>query len=431
MSPAKPFSDLLAPATAPHQSRLAFAASLRRVGDYGRRAALTRLLLLAMAAATMVVVSAPWGAWLVIGVAALGSYLSWATNNTIVTQRPPLEPLARWSSEVTDNGLGRFRPDVSGILEGVSYIPLACLGPWMLSEETTAVRILLLAIAMAWIASCVCAIFLDPAFYRPEGVPRYAALGRRVVGPAAGVLAVLVVAPAPWSVEGRTLALLVASSLALTQLRIRETDRLLTSADEFVDVERVDARKDLIVHAHNLIGGTVTALGTRLESLRAEEDLSGIWDLYRDVRVGYSTLLAFDIAGDVDIEWPGLLAADLQRIRGRTGMHVQLHIPADRLAPQDRRIAYYLLDDFATNAANSGAESCHLRMWREDSLWRVTAHDDGDPINPSAWLREGGDLSRMMLVLRRTGAGDIRASAPTDPKMVEAYWTAAAKDVSQ
>lgn len=419
---------LHAPPLTSHQSSLSFAATLRRVADYGRRAARTRLLLLVLAAIVLTRVPAPPVAWATVALAALGSYLSWATNGAVVAQRPPLEPLARWSSSITEDGLGRFRPDAPGLLEAVSYVPLACLGPWILRDQAEDVRLVLLALALLWIASCVSAIFLDPAFYRPGGVPSYALAGRAVVGPVAGVLACAVVGWAPWSPDARVLALGMAASLALTQLRIRETDRLLSAAAEYVGVERVDARKDLIVHAHNLMGTRITALGTRLQPDRHAPAMGDLWDLFRDVRVGYSTFLTFDIAGDVDIEWPGLLEGDLQRIRGRTGMHVDLTIPDERLLADDRRIAHYLLDDLASNAANSGASRCRLTLWRDGALWRVVAEDDGDPINPSAWMREGGDLARMVHVLGRTGDGDLRAVSMTAPKRVEAHWRAADED---
>ncbi len=231
------------PALRSTRDAFAYETALKRVGDLGLRAALFRGACLVAISVVLTASGVRGLPWVVLAVATVGTYLSISSNyhqgDLTRESSSPREPIARWSLKVTLGGKGRLVPDVPGSIEAISYIPLASIGPWLMTAASGETRVLVLAFALAWIGSALHAVFVDPPFYNPDltrggSRPWVQALDnarRWLVGPLAASIALAVCAALPpWPVSLMPYAVALCIALGAVQLRIRETDRILTAA---------------------------------------------------------------------------------------------------------------------------------------------------------------------------------------------------------
>lgn len=403
-------------------NRLGFNACLRRVGDYGFRAAVTRAVLEIIMAATVLAVDAPRWTLIGIAVAMLGTYLSLSDNYFTEHGGEPREPLARATFRYAFSGIGKPKPYISGLIEALAYVPLAATGSWGMIGYPAEARLICVACAVGFIASCLGAIFVDAAFYNPEVQwPGYVEFVRATVGFIAAGLAAAVVLTAPWDSRlSWWIAAGLCASLTLAQLRIRETDRAFAAAGGFSDNEQLVGRKAITRHLHSMVGTPLEAMdATMTKYRRVDPDL---YDSYRSVVGGYRELLGMDEAADLDVDWPGLLASHLRALGGRYGTLFGFTHPQEPMSRADRVLAHLVLDDMATNAARAEATRCDIDLARVDGHYRATAIDNGKPIDEGRWLREGGGLARLDTELRRLGGGITHATLPDGRKQVTAQW---------
>lgn len=411
----------------------AYEASLRRVSDLGLRAALFRGACLIVVVVAIAVGDGPWYAYLPVLLAGFGCYLSATSNYYQGTQdeKVPKEPLARWSLDFTIRGLGQMSPDVPGITESLSYIPLAAVGPWLMHDSADGPRLLALAASLAWVASCVNAIFADPAFYNPytpdhAWQARLALLGdagrRTVLGPVCTGIGLALVLPASWSPDARLLAGALCVALGGVQLRLREVDRVLSTGSDAALNTVLSSRRTFGRDVHDLVGTPLDLLRSRVTQTPELEDKIGN-DL-ADLEAGYATALALETEPDHGVDWPGALLSRLERFEGETRVHFDLKYP-ETLVEADRNIAHDVLSNLARNAFYAGARSGKLSLRYDNDLLEVRATDDGPAIDRRVWMRPGGGLNRVNERVRATGrgAGIVLVSDGSEtPKLVVASW---------
>lgn len=409
------------------RSRIAYQVALQRVGDYGFRAAMTRLGALLVIAATLAFNSPPWYVWAIVAFALFSTYLSVSDN--FYTDKPedviPIDPIAAKSLEYSNRTLGLNRPNIPGILEGLSYIPLGILGPWLLIDQPPAVRLLCVAASLVYIGSCLGAVFGDPAFYNPDvTMPAFIEVVRATVGPLSAAIATAVILPAPWSSDARWAALALCVSLASVQIRLRETDRAFVLARAFSDSEQVVGRQAVTSSLHSRVGAPLDALDRYISRNKdADPDLH---DQYRLVVGGYREVLAQDAQADLDIEWPGVLANQLLQLLGSHGIHVAFTHPEDPLSRWDRQTATLVLGDFAQNAVKAKATACTMSLGYDSNtmLYTATSVDNGHPVNADAWMRKGGGLARLDARLRERGGEIVHRPLGDGQKEIKAHWQA-------
>lgn len=409
-----------------HRSETAYEVAMNRVGDYGLRAAGTRLLLVAGIAVTVVVFDPDWRAIVIVLAAAVASYTSATDNYYLRTQTTPWEPLALFSQQVNLRTIGRNRPNVPGILELLVYVPLASVGPYVITEAPDAARVLCFAAALGYIASCVCAVFTDPAFYNPDVEPPVAEeLVRLLAGLITALLATTFVLFAPLDAQARWTAVGFCAVTLLIQLRIRETDRLMVEADSWAGSQQREGRRAVTQAMHRDLGPALAMLYKTVQTDRPADPR--IWDLTRSAVGGYRLLLHLDLEPDVDTDWPGTLESHLLHIQGFTGTRFDLTVPNRLLSAADRKLATLVLDDLGNNAAKSGALVCAIELSHDvgSRQFRASAIDNGDPIHPnSSWLKPGTGSFRLRQRLLDTGHGELTLEMlPDGRKMATAVWT--------
>lgn len=406
-------------------NRIAYNACLRRVGDFGFRAAATRGALEIVMLITVLVTGAHWLNLVGIGVAMLGTYLSLSDNYFTDHDGEPWEPVARYSYNWAVSGIGQNKTYLSGIVEAIAYIPLMAVGPWGMIGLPDAARLLCVACAVGFVASCIGAIFVDAAFYNPDvPFPRFVEFVRASVGFIAAALSAVVVLSAGWTELSWWIAAGLCASLMLVQLRIRETDRAFAAARGFADNEQIEGRQAITGLLHSMVGTPLSALHTAMGRFRVEDPQ--LYDSFRTVEGGYRQLLSMDVTADVDVDWPGQLAAHLLALGGEYAIAFSFNHPDGPMSRQDRVLAHLILDDLANNAAKSGASRCDIRLERTSDGYIATAADDGRPIVNEQWLREGGGLQRLNNNLTGHGGGIHYDNAATDGgKRVIAHWVSA------
>lgn len=396
-------------------------ATIRRVGDLGLRAAVFRALCLVVVASAAIAGDASPVAWAVLAVAGVGTYLSVSTNFFLEqTERFAREPLARWSQQITESNLGRMKPDVPGLLEAACYLPLVALGAHLLDEAHPLARLVAVAASLAWVASCVLAVFLDPSFYNPqdEGMEFMDRI-RSVAGPIAAGIALLVVSPWTWEGDQGVLAAALCVSLAAVQLRIRDTDRLVLAAAGVGELEERKGRSTIAGAVHSSIGPPMDVLGQLLR--RRSELEPELWEQYSGVVSGYDRVLALETELTRVIEWPGLLQGHLDRLTGIYQTAFPFDHPDDLMSHRDIEIAHDALHELATNAARAGARVCSLTLVRREDCFVIEASDDGRAVPELGWMRPYGGMRRLADRVRRTGPrGDV--ALHTSPKTVSVTW---------
>lgn len=365
-------------------------------------------------------------------VAALGGYLS-ATSNYYQANHPrvPREPIAKWSLKLTVDGSGKMVPDVPGLLEFVSYAPVVCVGPWFMANSSGPARLVCLAAAVAWVGSCLNAVFVDPAFYNPQAPDKpwqrgLAAVGDHarsaVLGPVAASIALAVVLPAPWTPDEKQLAAAVCCALFAVQLRIRETDRLLLVGAETSREREIDARRVMAGAVHDGIGTPLAVIQSKVRRTPALREALG--DMFAEVEAGYDDVLGLELEVDRDIEWPGLIMTYLNGLERMHLIDFDLKHPND-LARPDRIIAHGVIHNLAANAARAGAARCSFELQRTPTHLSLRATDDAPPFPDNTFLIAGGGLSRVHASLKRTGPGSglrLLSSGASSPKLIEATW---------
>jgi len=151
---------------------------------------------------------------------------------------------------------------------------------------------------------------------------------------------------------------------------------------------------------------------------------SAVW---LKVEGGYRQLLAMDAAADIDIDWPGQLAANLRALGGEYAIVFSFDPPEGSMRRPDRVLAHLILDDLANNAAKSGAKRCDVVLERTADGFIASATDDGRKIAADQWLREGGGLQRLNTSLLRRGGGINYDNELSDGrKCVTAQWVSVA-----
>lgn len=407
------------------RSRIAYQVALQRVGDYGFRAAMTRLGALVVLAVTLGFSSPPWFVWLILAFALFSTYLSVSDN--YYTDKPedvtPINPIAAKSLAYSNRTLGLNRPNIPGILEAVSYVPLGILGPWLLADQPSAVRLVCVAASLVYVGSCLGAVFGDPAFYNPDvRMPTFIEGVRASVGLLSAGIAAAVILPAPWSSDARWAALALCAALLAVQIRLRETDRAFVLARAFSDNEQIVGRQAITASLHSRVGAPLDALARYITRNKdADPDLH---DQYRLLVGGYREVLEQDSEADLDIEWPGVLAGQLQQLLGSRGIDMTFTHPEDPLSRWDRYTATLVLADFAQNAVKANATACTVSLGFDANtmVYTATSIDNGDPINADAWMREGGGLVRLDARLRERGGRISYRTLDDGWKEVTGHW---------
>lgn len=416
---------LLAMSPEERANRIGYNTCLKRVGDFGMRAALTRGALEIVMLVTVIVTGAHWLNLVGIGLAMLGTYLSVSDNYYTDQAGEPWEPLARFSYNWAVKGIGQNKTYFSGIVEALAYVPLMLVGSWGMIGLPDGARLLCVACAVGFIASCMGAIFVDAAFYNPDvRFPLIAEIVRATVGFIAAILSAVVVLTAPWAGLSWWIAAGLCMSLTLVQLRIRETDRAFAAARGFADNEQIVGRQAITQLLHSMIGTPLSALHAAMGRFRTDDP--ELFDSFRTVEGGYRQLLALDVAADVDVDWPGQLAAHLLALGGEYAIAFSFVHPDDPMSRPERVLAHLILDDLANNAAKSGAKRCDIVLERTDGGFIATVTDDGRPIADGQWLREGGGLQRLEKSLVDRGGGIKYDDKGSDGlKHVTVHWNSA------
>jgi hypothetical protein len=338
------------------------------------------------------------------------------------TGRLPVEPLARWSCRVGERTRGGMAVNVSGIAEAAGAVCLGVLGGWAILAAPEPYRLTIVAATAAWFASFVMAIMLDPGWYNPA-ITSWLPL--EYVRGAAGVLAAAVIAavelPAPWPGHGRAVVAAISIAVATLQFRVGETDRMLAFGGIYAGQRDMDGRRTVTTALHTLVGNPLIHLKRRAMTVGPD-----FFDLVRQVEGGYRETLALDRGVDVTMDWPGVLASRLDAIAGQYGINVSFTAPQAPMEMSDREVARLVLDDLTENAAKAGATTVTVDLQCEDARYLAVVSDDGPGFRAGAWMRGGGGLQRLQMLLQNR-AGGLEHSREDMHTVIAASWQAMAE----
>jgi hypothetical protein len=300
------------------------------------------------------------------------------------------------------------------------------LGPWVLQRESSPYRLIVVAAAAGWLASFASAIMVDPAWYNP-GVSSWPPLEyvRAAAGPVAATALAAVILPAPWPADARLAAAGACAAVAVIQVRINETDRMLRLGSVYAGQRDMDGRRTVTTALHTLVGNPLIHL--KRQAARAGPEF---FDLVRQVEGGYRETLALDRGVDVTMDWPGVLGSRLDAIAGQYGINVSFIPPQEAMALPDREVARFVLDDLTENAAKAGAGTVTVELSGARGRYLAVVSDDGPGFRVGTWQRPGGGLQRLRLLLesRHGGLAMVRDG---DGTVVTASWLAAQRAVEE
>jgi hypothetical protein len=406
------------------RSRFSYWVTEQRLPDWTIRAVITRTVLAAVALAALAGSAAngeipPWWSWLLAASPFMGAYLAGCLAYYVMTGRRSREPLAWWACEVGAATQGFMSTNVSCIAESIGGVCLAVLGPWVLSGVPVGFRVAAVIAAAGWLASFTSAIMVDVAWYNPDvsSWPPFEYVRRRA-GAAAALVFAAVTLPAPWPAGGREAVTAVCAALIAVQLRINETDRTLETGAVYAGQRDIDGRRTVTTALHTLLGNPLI----HLKRAAALADPS-LFDLVRQVEGGYRETLALDRGIDVTIDWPGVLASRLDAIAGQYGISVSFSCPQDPMALQDREVARLVLDDLAENAAKARARTVTVKLQYDGGRYEAVITDDGPGFRKGTWLRPGGGLQRLSLLLESRN-GRLTLQQDHGATAVTANWLA-------
>ena len=312
--------------------------------------------------------------------------------------------------------------NVSGIAEAAGAVCLGVLGGWAMPTAAEPYRLTIVAATAAWFASFVMAIMLDPGWYNPA-ITSWLPL--EYVRGAAGVLAAAVIAavelPAPWPGHGRAVVAAICIAAATLQFRVGETDRMLAFGGVYAGQRDRDGRRTVTTALHTLVGNPLIHLKRQAMSVGPD-----FFDLVRQVEGGYRETLALDRGVDVTMDWPGVLASRLDAIAGQYGINVSFTAPQAPMEMPDREVARLVLDDLTENAAKAGATTVTVDLQCEDARYLAVVSDDGPGFRAGAWMRGGGGLQRLQMLLQNR-AGGLEHSREDMHTVIAASWQAMAE----
>lgn len=382
-------------ATVARRTAFAYDVINARCPDYNLRAADVRFCWLALLSAAVIIGGGAWWSWIPIINGVIAGVLARRISQHDMEMTDARAPGVRWAQNVTRAAAGTSKWNVPGALEFFSAISIVWVGPWAMADASPTWRLVAVAAAVGYCWNFLSGVLLDPFFYNPrETSSTVVELSRSIAGVLAAVYGVTVTATAPWPAGFLPVATGCVAVIVSLQLRIRETDRLLVFAERESGKRAAQSRQDITEPTHGILGTSINSLYGLVED-RKDQDPE-LFDEVSLVLGQYRMIMELESNIGRVITWPGVLVGPLVYVLSPANIQMPTpNLPEEPIPDEHRRIALAVLFNVAANARNSGARYTEFSLAEENGTYVVTAFDDGEPLDPRAWMRKGGGLDRL------------------------------------
>ncbi|HZA04287.1 MAG TPA: hypothetical protein VE617_06965 [Propionibacteriaceae bacterium] len=401
--------------------RVAYLALLRRSNRYTLRSWQLRVVSLVVIAGLSTLSSRAPLAIALCAAASLGTALLWVNLRHTRRQTEPRFWLTRAYRRNVARTDGRHRLNLGSYLEIVESFVLIAIPSWVATDDPLWARLIMLAAAVGFFASVSALIFSDHTWYNPAETnpPVWHEVFRRLAGPITAGLVCLITLPAYWGPDGWWAALAISLAPLIINLRLSDTDLIMSVLPRLVQEESHAGRELVISETHGALSTNLRLLEQQTRELRSVAP--ALHDLAVSANSRLRETLALARLGTESSTSLQSLEAPVLTLARAVGARASVEVKVDRLGPEDRDLARLVLNDLVGNALNAGAGDVHVTIEPDGSRVAISVSDDAPPMAPGVWKTSGTSSARLEAKLAEL-SGTLTAAQSNGTKTVTACW---------
>jgi signal transduction histidine kinase len=403
--------------------RVAYLALLRRSASYARRSWLLRVVALVVIAALSILSAHRLLAIGLCLVASLGTFLLWANLRHTRRHTEPHLWLTRAYRRNVASTDGRHRLNLGSYIEILESFVLIAIPTWVATDDPLWARLVMLTAAVAFFVSVSSMIFADHTWFNPAETspPTWHEIFRLLAGPITAGLVCLITLPADWGADGWWAALAISLLPLIINLRLSDTDLIMSVLPRLVQEESHAGRELVINETHGALSTNLRLLEQQARELRAVAP--ALHDLAVSANSRLRETLTLARLGTESSTSVHNLEAPVLTLARAVGARASVEVTVDRLGAEDRDLARLVLNDLVGNALNAGAGDVHVTIAPDGPRVAVSVRDDAPPMALGVWKTPGTSSARLEAKLTEL-SGTLTAAQRNGTKTVTASWAA-------
>ena len=406
--------------------RVAYLALLRRATRYARRTWLLRVVALVVIAALSILSAHRLLAVALCLLASLGTLLLWINLRHTRRQTEPRFWLTRAYRRNVARTDGRHRLSLGSYFEIPESFVLIAIPTWVATDDPLWARLIMLTAAVAFFTSVSAMIFADHTWFNPaeKNPPAWHEVFRLLAGPITAGLVCLVTLPADWGPEGWWAALTISLLPLLINLRLSDTDLIMSVLPRLVQEESHAGRELVINETHGALSTNLRLLEQQARELRSVAP--ALHDLAVSANSRLRETLSLARLGTESSTSVQNLEAPVLTLARAVGARASVEVTVDGLGAEDRDLTRLVLNDLVGNALNAGAGDVHVTIAPDGPRVAVSVCDDAPPMVPGVWKTPGTSSARLEAKLAEL-SGTLTAAQRNGTKTVTASWAVRAE----
>ncbi len=402
---------------------MAYLALLRRSSRYALRVWLLQVVALVTIATLSIMSNRSLLAIALCVAASLGTVLLWVNLRHTRRQTEPRFWLTRAYRRQIAQTDGRHRLSLGSYIEIPESFVLIAIPAWVTTDDPLWARLIMLAAAVGFFISVALLIFADHTWFNPAETdpPAWHEVFRLLAGPITAGLVCLITLPADWGPDGWWAALAISLLPLMINLRLSDTDLIMSVLPRLVQEESHAGRELVINETHG-------ALSTHLRLLEQQtRELRGVDPALHDLAVSANSRLRETLTlarlGTESSTSVQNLEAPVLTLARAVGARAEVVVTVDRLGPADRDLARLVLNDLVGNALNAGAGDVRVTIAADGPQVAISVRDDAPPMAAGVWKTPGTSSARLEAKLGEL-SGTLSAAQNNGAKTVTARWAA-------
>ena len=358
--------------------------------------------------------------------ASSGTFLLWANLRHTRRQTEPRFWLTRTYRRNVARTDGRHRLSLGSYIEIPESFVLIAVPSWVAIDDPLWARLIMLAAAVAFFISVSGMIFADHTWFNPAETnpPAWHEVFRLLAGPITAGLVCLITLPADWGPEGWWAALVISLIPLVINLRLSDTDLIMSVLPRLVQEESHAGRELVINETHGALSTNLRLLEQQARELRSVAP--ALHDLAVSANSRLRETLSLARLGTESSTSVQNLDAPVLTLARAVGARASVEVTVDRLGAEDRDLARLVLNDLVGNALNAGAGDVRVTIAPDGSRVAVSVSDDAPPMAPGVWKTPGTSSARLEAKLAELD-GTLTAAQRNGTKTVTASWAAQAE----
>ena len=406
--------------------RVAYLALLRRATRYARRTWLLRVVALTVIAALSILSAHRLLAVALCLLASLGTLLLWVNLRHTRRQTEPRFWLTRAYRRNVARTDGRHRLSLGSYFEIPESFVLIAIPTWVATDDPLWARLIMLTAGVAFFISVSAMIFADHTWFNPaeQNPPAWHEVFRLLAGPITAGLVCLISLPADWGPEGWWAALVISLLPLLINLRLSDTDLIMSVLPRLVQEESHAGRELVINETHGALSTNLRLLEQQARELRSVAP--ALHDLAVSANSRLRETLSLARLGTESSTSVQNLDAPVLTLARAVGARATVEVSIDQLGAEDHDLARLVLNDLVGNALNAGAGDVQVTIAPDGPRVAVSVRDDAPPMAPGVWKTPGTSSARLEAKLAEL-SGTLTAAQRDGTKTVTASWAARAE----